>query len=307
MQIIIRPYEQSDKADVCKLLNQTSNVPLGEDMFEMQEARIRTYPFYKRIVFTVNNEVVGMAQLLHATGMTPQGFLSQTIIVDAAHRGRGYGQMLDEALALWMQEEQPIGLQTTVRDNNPEARAWAERRGFMLKSHQFESVLDLTSFPLETIDTGIRASEAHGITFRTFEHFSLEDDMERLYQIVKQLSGDTPDSQGALDFPFETFAAMVRRMDPRNIFIAMAGEEIAGITCLVSQGNEMYTLFTGVVKEYRGKGIAYTLKLLSIRFAHASGVKQLRTNNHSTNAPMLAVNRKLGYESQPGNWILKRS
>ncbi|NOU85547.1 hypothetical protein GC102_07110 [Paenibacillus sp. LMG 31460] len=89
MQIIIRPYEQSDKADVCKLLNQTSNVPLGEDMFEMQEARIRTYPFYKRIVFTVNNEVVGMAQLLHATGMTPQGFLSQTIIVDAAHRGRG--------------------------------------------------------------------------------------------------------------------------------------------------------------------------------------------------------------------------
>ncbi|NRF92917.1 hypothetical protein HQN89_18215 [Paenibacillus frigoriresistens] len=99
MQIIIRPYEQSDKAQVCNLLNQTSNAPLGEDMFEMQEARVRTYPFYKRIVLTVYNEVVGMAQLFHATGMTPQGFLSQTIIVDSAHRGRGFGQMLDEALA----------------------------------------------------------------------------------------------------------------------------------------------------------------------------------------------------------------
>lgn len=307
MQIIIRPYEQSDKAQVCHLLNQTSNAPLGEDMFEMQEARVRTYPFYKRAVLTVNNEVVGMAQLLHATGMTPQGFLSQTIIVDAAHRGRGYGQMLDEALAQWVQDEQPIGLQTAVRDNNPEARAWAERRGFTYKSHQFESVLDLTSFPLETIDAGARSSESHGISFRTFEHFSLEDDMERVYQVVKQLSGDTPDSQGALDFPFETFAAMVRRMDPRCIFIAMAGEAIVGITCLVPQGKEMYTLFTGVVKEYRGKGIAHALKLLSIRFAQANGVKQLRTNNHSTNAPMLAVNHKLGYVSQPGNWILKRS
>ncbi|NRF92918.1 GNAT family N-acetyltransferase [Paenibacillus frigoriresistens] len=139
---------------------------------------------------------------------------------------------------------------------------------------------------------GILSSEAHGITFRTFEHFSLEDEMERVYQVVKQLSGDTPDSQGALDFPFETFAAMVRRMDPRCIFIAMAGKAIGGITCLVPQGNEMYTLFTGVVKEYRGKGIAHALKLLSIRFAQANGVKQLRTNNHSTNAPMLAVNRK---------------
>ncbi|OBZ17183.1 GNAT family N-acetyltransferase [Bacillus sp. FJAT-26390] len=138
----IRPYEQSDKAGVCNLLNQTSNAPIGEDMFEMQEARVRTYPFFRRIILTVNNEVVGMAQLLHATGMTPQGFLSQAIIVDALHREQGYGQLLEEALAQYVHEECPIGLQTAVRDNHPEARAWAEHRGFTFKSHQFESVLD---------------------------------------------------------------------------------------------------------------------------------------------------------------------
>ncbi|WP_261807608.1 hypothetical protein [Paenibacillus sp. N3.4] len=35
MKTTIRPYEQSDKAGVCNLLNQTSNTPIGEDMFEM--------------------------------------------------------------------------------------------------------------------------------------------------------------------------------------------------------------------------------------------------------------------------------
>ncbi|MNI47872.1 Acetyltransferase (GNAT) family protein [compost metagenome] len=106
---------------------------------------MQTYPFFKRIILTINNEVVGRAQLMHATGMTPKGFFSQTIIVDTVHRGRGYGQLLEEALAQWVLEEQPIGLQTVVRDNHPEARAWAEHRGFTFNSHQFESILDLTN------------------------------------------------------------------------------------------------------------------------------------------------------------------
>ena len=51
---------------------------------------------------------------------------------------------------------------------------------------------------------------------------------------------------------------------------------------------------------WRGRGIALALKLLAIRAARRYGARYLRTNNDSENAPMLAVNRKLGYQPAPG-------
>jgi hypothetical protein len=46
------------------------------------------------------------------------------------------------------------------------------------------------------------------------------------------------------------------------------------------------------------------MKLRSIRYAKAAGAVYIRTNNDSENGPMLAINRKLGYQSQPGLYRL---
>jgi hypothetical protein len=57
---------------------------------------------------------------------------------------------------------------------------------------------------------------------------------------------------------------------------------------------------TGVLKVNRGRHIGRALKLLTIRYARACGAAYIRTNNASHNAPILAVNRSLGYQPQPG-------
>jgi GNAT superfamily N-acetyltransferase len=62
----------------------------------------------------------------------------------------------------------------------------------------------------------------------------------------------------------------------------------------------MFNMMTGVDRRYRSRGIATALKLLAIRCARRYRAAYLRTNNDSLNAPMLAVNQKLGYISQPG-------
>jgi GNAT superfamily N-acetyltransferase len=54
-------------------------------------------------------------------------------------------------------------------------------------------------------------------------------------------------------------------------------------------------LFTGTLPEYRGRGLALAVKLASLRWAAARGVTRVFTSNDETNAPMLAVNRRLGY------------
>lgn len=68
--------------------------------------------------------------------------------------------------------------------------------------------------------------------------------------------------------------------------------------------NSCYNMMTGVDRAYRGRKIVLALKLLAIKCAQRCGADYIRTNNDSENAPILAVNRKLGYESKPGKYLL---
>ena len=69
----------------------------------------------------------------------------------------------------------------------------------------------------------------------------------------------------------------------------------------------MYNLMTGVDRAYRSRHIALALKVQSICFAKAFGADSIRTHNDSQNGPMLAINRKLGYQPRPGEYrLIKR-
>ena len=67
----------------------------------------------------------------------------------------------------------------------------------------------------------------------------------------------------------------------------------------------MINAFTGVIPEYRGRGIATALKVKTILHAREVGVSEILTQNDSENEPMLAINRKLGYQNWPGAYVLK--
>ena len=54
-------------------------------------------------------------------------------------------------------------------------------------------------------------------------------------------------------------------------------------------------MFTGARAAYRGRGHALAAKLASIEWAASNGVTKMVTYNDATNAPMLAINRRLGY------------
>ena len=47
---------------------------------------------------------------------------------------------------------------------------------------------------------------------------------------------------------------------------------------------------------HRRRGLATLAKLAQLRWAAANGFEQVVTDNDERNAPMLAVNRRLGYE-----------
>jgi mycothiol synthase len=63
---------------------------------------------------------------------------------------------------------------------------------------------------------------------------------------------------------------------------------------------------TGVLREHRGQNLALALKLAAIQYATQHGFTELHSNNASTNAPMLAINQKLGFERSPAQIQLEK-
>jgi RimJ/RimL family protein N-acetyltransferase len=59
---------------------------------------------------------------------------------------------------------------------------------------------------------------------------------------------------------------------------------------------------TSVAASHRNRGIATALKQAQIAWASRSGYRELMTSTQADNAPMRAVNDKLGYEPRPA-WI----
>ena len=65
---------------------------------------------------------------------------------------------------------------------------------------------------------------------------------------------------------------------------------------------------TGVIRAFRGRGLGLLMKQHSLTLAAAAGITKVITQNDETNAPMLAINAKLGYEPLAVGhaWVLER-
>ena len=65
---------------------------------------------------------------------------------------------------------------------------------------------------------------------------------------------------------------------------------------------------TGVIPGFRGRGLGLLMKQHSLARAAAVGITRVITQNDDTNAPMLAINARLGYEqfSIAHTWVLER-
>ena len=84
---------------------------------------------------------------------------------------------------------------------------------------------------------------------------------------------------------------------PAGSSVLLDGERPVALTLLVVDplGGIAATAFTGTARSHRGRGLARVVKLASIRWAARHGIERMLTGNDETNAPMLAVNRRLGY------------
>jgi mycothiol synthase len=185
------------------------------------------------------------------------------------------------------------------------------RRGFAEKARNWESRLDLTTADSAKYAGYIHSALKQGITFTTLaeEQHRGQDALRKIHELVQLISADMPREAEFTPLTFEdwvTYSLKNPQLLPEGYILAMHGPDYVGMSDvhrIDTQPGVLNQDDTGVRREYRGRGIATALKLKVIEYGKKNGYRMIKTWNDSINAPMLAVNTKLGFKRQVG-WIM---
>lgn len=217
-------------------------------------------------------------------------------------RGHGVATGVFEELARWASDRGCIELRASVDEDDPESLAWAERHGFREIGRSTRLVLDLTAIDPPAVDPPA------GIVVATWAERPGSE--HGLYDVYREAEPDIPGEEHNELPGFEEWLAddMQGTSDsPEAVFVAFAGDEVVGFAKLSlpeEGGDTVYHDLTGVLRAWRGRGIASALKRAQIAWAAAHGYRRLVTANDELNVPIRRLNERFGYVPEPGSIVL---
>jgi ribosomal protein S18 acetylase RimI-like enzyme len=308
LSLEIRGFEESDYGRLVEIYDAIfpERAKSIEEWRFYDESLDKSRYYFKRYacINSATGEAVGFGEMLNPPWMFHPKKFSLDGCVDPKHQRQGVGSMIYNRLKDDMDERGAIAAWLGIRENMTRSIAFARKRGFSEKMRGWESTVD----PYQVNTSGfekylIKVSQA-GVEFSTLEQ-ELRDDPEcymKLYELVQTAFRDVPIPDTPTDTPYDQWLAFEMKnpnLIPQAYMIAKDGNKYVGTSVvwrLKKEPRSLYQGLTGVLREYRGKGIAVALKLRVLDFARKNGFDNIRTFNASTNEGMLSINMKLGFK-----------
>ena len=303
-----RANPETDYNDLATFMNTFEPDPISGDELREWDRRNTENILRRSLVRAEDETVIGYGVALQGPWNAENEFYLW-FNTDKDYRRQGIGRELYEDGLAFIRSHSGTALTTEIGDDEAEGLHFAEGRGFTKIRHTFQSKLDLKQFNETAFDGVVDAAQKAGIRFYTLADVEDNEANRRaLYEINRRTSLQDPGSDGRFpsfeQFQNDVFPSSWYRAEGQ--WLAADGERVVGMSAVgyFQESNSTYNMMTGVHEEYRGRGIAQALKVLSARWAKSYGADYMRTNNNSENGPMLAINRKLGYEPQPGSYTM---
>lgn len=202
------------------------------------------------------------------------------------HRRRGHGTALLRRLVDHVAD---LGFETVRAGADDEGSlAFASRFGFEEVNREVEQTYRITG-PVEPTPTPdgievVTAEERPGLWEGAYDGFGLQ-----------ALAGF------AVDAPLEvTPDGWVRSWLGDPMFLALHDGEVVGCAGLgldPDQPTRAENALTAVRRDWRGRGLAIHLKLVTLAWAAEHGIEEVYTWTQDGNAAMRALNTRLGYDT----------
>jgi GNAT superfamily N-acetyltransferase len=303
----IRPFYEADYPRLVEILNRSNPA----DLWGVEEARHRDTAWdhirHTRVRVVAENRngyAVAMGRFNHMVDEFHPRKYYVDIVVDPAHQGRGFGKALYEHIMAELQRRGAIAARAGVYSTAMGGSlSFLTRRGFVEVQRGWELRLAVGSFDYTRAPDIARRAAEQGIALTTLaaEQKCDLDALRKAYALTDACDRDVPAADEVTETSFEYFLDYVVHSPnalPEAFFLAVIGNRYVGLSAMfkplalpgvIEQG------LTGVLRDYRGRGIAQALKIETIRYARDHGYAEIRTGNDVRNGPMLRINEALGF------------
>lgn len=283
MTVAVRPFRDED-ADAAVAV-----VRAGQRLTMLTAVSLRHQATDGRLLIGTLDGVVAGAARIRPSG---DGAWIQ-VNVAPPYRRRGVGR----ALLAAAEDDLPGPLRRTIVHDEPESVAFAERHGYVRRRSFALRRLDLPTFavPLPRPEPGVELLSGSAFA----------DDPRPVFAIEAEAAPDIPgndESPPAYEkWRYRTWNAP--DAEPELSVVAVVDGVPAAYTAALSDRTEVYwSAMTGTRRSYRGRGLAHLIKVAALHRAREAGLTIAVTGNDDENAPMIAVNDRLGYRRAVTLW-----
>jgi mycothiol synthase len=255
--------------------------------------------------------IAAFGEVSHITDMYHPRKFAINIFVDPKLHRQGVGNAVYQKLTAHLKDLDAVTAWIQVKEDLPEQIGFFQRRGFKEIMRVWESRLPVSSVNTAQFVEYPAKVANRGVTISTLaEERAIDPDAtKKLHEVVQSIAEDIPQPAPYTRVSYDQWEAFELKnpsLLPDAYFIAKDGNQYVGLSVVWKSDTEPKSLYqgnTGVIRDYRGNGVAVALKLKVIEYARKHGYEKIKTWNASNNAPMLAVNTKLGFNRQIG-WIV---
>ncbi|MBV1851665.1 GNAT family N-acetyltransferase [Catellatospora tritici] len=232
---------------------------------------------------------LGMARAMLDYGTSEPGAAQITVSVLPEQRGRGVGTALLAAAEAHLRAVGGTRARGWCPDT-PRSLTWAQRHGYEPGRVMRYSMVDpRTVPPTPPVPAGVRLVAA------------AEAGPRVVYEIDAATTLDEPGDTVIDMMPYDEWLAMHWHNPdhhPELGTVAYVADVPAAVVLVDADpaSGRYHSAYTGVLREFRGRGLAKLAKTDSLHRAAAAGYTAAYTSNDGVNAPMLAVNAWLGYQ-----------
>lgn len=314
MSFRIREATPADFGRIVEILNSQITEPTTlENYLRQENARSKDDPYRRVVAELESGEIVAFGVTLHESTNHPGEWFCR-VRVEAPYQKQGIGTALYQHLESFALEGGATSIESSVREQDTEPYAWVQRRGFETEYHLFESTLNLQEWDPTPFRDAVEKVKADGIRFATLaqesEGLEREEMFRRFHAWVIPIVHDIPGNESRPRMPFDEWYRYVSEdpeWKPEHVLLAIDGDKWAAVAHLKKiPSGALYNEFTGVARDFRGRGLTLGLKVEALHFAKSLNAPYIRTNNLSVNPRILAVNKRLGYAPSPGHFLIKK-
>ena len=309
--VVIRPVAPTEVESWLTLVNQFRYWQDDVNALRFDDSlRPPDEPILRLGARTSDGTLVGVAEAaLSEDGSRYENRAAALVGVAAAHRRRGLGARLADSVEAFASSNGLRWVEAEVREANlPVSESFVRQRGYVELERYRTSVQVPSAIDLGGLTRLQSRLEGEGIALAAFPAIDSPQARDELYRATLQIWRDMP-HEPHVDWEDPSLGTFNRTIFERpsvlldGFFVARDGDRIVGLSYLARRPDgDAEVGDTGVLRDYRRRGIARALKMMVTRYATDHRIRRVHTDNRADNAGMLAINRELGFA--PGEEIV---